>query len=112
MIICIGKDNTFLNDGRALLKVLWQIAEVHYRLQDPTYSGYGEVDLNKLERLIKSMMVGFYDAFHVFDKVDCGFIKYHFLLHLIWVLREWASMGAVDTCFGEVKHKVVKAMYK
>lgn len=113
-IVCLGKEGRFVDEPQnlKLIKLLWQIAQIHFALSDKNFDGVYEVALDGLEVLIRSMMNGYYDMFVTFDKVQCRNIKYHYCLHLIWTLREFGSLVAVDTCFGEVKHKLVKATHK
>ena len=87
-------------------RVLWKVCEVYDMLT--TYDGHTAYGLGILDRRIRLMMRDFKACFGKFSKSDCRFMKFHFCLHLVMVILEWASMRAVDSSFGEAKQKEVR----
>jgi hypothetical protein len=86
--------------------VLWLVLELHDLLT--CFEGHTESALDVIRRKIVIMMRDFKRVFGVFSPSNCRFMKFHFCLHLLEVLYEWASMRAVDTCFGEAKQRTVR----
>ena len=87
-------------DNKAILQTLYQVAEVHRLLWKK--EGHSEADMIHLDDIIPKLMKSYYNCFGEFNKSDCRFPKFHYLLHLTTIMMEWGSMRIVDGAHGEV----------
>lgn len=100
MIVCIGVDNTFLDEpiSSQVLRALWLVADMHTRLWN--IEGHTTEELDELDEKIMELSECYKAAFATVT--SCDFPKFHYLLHLTSVIQEFGSMRTVDTCYGEV----------
>jgi len=107
-IVVLGAEGNIIPAEAAAVvqRVLWKVCEVYDMLT--AYEGHTSAVLALLDRRIRLMMREFKACFGQYSKSNCCFMKFHFCLHLIHVILEWASMRAVDSGFGEAKQKDVR----
>jgi len=110
-IVALGVEGLIIPavTARLIQAVLWKVCEVYDMVT--TYDGHTTSNLAIITARIKIMMTDFKSLFSRFSKSDCRFSKFHYCLHLVQVILEWASMRAVDTTFGEAGQRVVRQNY-
>jgi len=110
-IVVLGVDGRILDRQEAadLQGVLWMICELYDLLHDISGHTYARLAVVKQKTVL--MMAAFKRIFGPFSPSNCSFQKFHFTLHLTWVIEWWGSLRAVDTCFGEAKQGDVRKSY-